>query len=152
MEMITRVCQSIVVLPEHQAICHSRISQWTSSRSKALSISGRISSQPAAFTAFSVLTTRKTSVAVMEFSSPKCTWCLSGDVILARTKDSLKYSLHLPRMSASLLSKAAFWYLMDPAVWNLLPRRRRMVCHKTLLQGCRVGVEGVGGFWVESDS
>jgi len=41
---------------------------------KVLSVSGRISSQPAAFSAtgYSVLTARKTSAAVMVFSSSDC--------------------------------------------------------------------------------
>jgi len=45
--VITPACQSFGALPEHQATWHTRFSQRTP-QSKALSISGRISSQRAA--------------------------------------------------------------------------------------------------------
>jgi len=55
-------------------------------------------------------------VAVMVFSSPKCTSCVFGSVIVTSFKRSLKYSLHLPRLSFSFLSKTPFWSLIDLAV------------------------------------
>jgi len=50
-------------------------------------ILGWIWSQPAAFPAFSVLTAGKISVAVMVFSSPDCTSCLSDGMIQMGSKD-----------------------------------------------------------------
>ena len=74
---------------------------------KVLNISSRTSSQPAASPALSVLTARKTSTAVISFSSPKRTSCLSDGVIVSRFKISLEYSLQQPRMP-SLLSNQHF--------------------------------------------
>ena len=53
----------------------------------------------------------------MVFSSPKCTSCVFGNVIVTSFKTSLKYSLHLPRISFSFLSKTPFWSLINLAVW-----------------------------------
>ena len=69
----------------------------------------------------------------MVFTFPKCTSCMCGVVVLIEFRRFLKYFLHLPRMFFSLLSKKPFWSLMDLAVWDLLPRRRGIVCQKTLL-------------------
>ena len=91
-------------------------SQPKNSLTKALSISGRISSQPAAFPVFSILTARETSAALRVFFHPKCTSCVFGGVTVTGFKRFLKYSLHLPRMSFSLLRKAPFWFSMDLVV------------------------------------
>jgi len=60
--MINPVRQSFDALPERQATWHAQFIEGAHSWFKVLSISGRISSQPAVF---SVLTARKTSSAVM---------------------------------------------------------------------------------------
>jgi len=62
----------------------------------------------------------------MVFSSPKCTSCVSDDVRANMFKISLKYSLHLLRISSSLLSKAQSWSLMDLTILDLLSQRRRV--------------------------
>jgi len=74
MEVVLSVCQSFGALPVHQATWHTRVSQRTFSRFKAFSISGRISSQLAAFPAYSVLTVRL----LWWHFLPKCTSCVSG--------------------------------------------------------------------------
>ena len=63
----------------------------------------------------------------------ECSSCVFGGVILTGFTRSLKYSLHLPRLAPSLLSKTAFCSLMDLAVWMLLPRRPRVVYQNNLL-------------------
>jgi len=67
-----------------------------------MNISGQISTQPAAFPDFCVLTTRETLAVVMVFSSPKCVcwWCNSDWVqeIIKIFSPSTKYA-------PSLLSK-----------------------------------------------
>ena len=63
---------SFGALPEHKSTWQiARVNQRT--WFKVLSISGWVSSQPAAF---SVLTARETSAAAMVFASPKCTLCV----------------------------------------------------------------------------
>jgi len=79
---ITPAFQSFGALPEHQDTWHTRVSQRTP-WFKALGISGRISSQPAAL---SVLTIRGASAAVMIFPSPKCTSCVFGCFFCHRSK------------------------------------------------------------------
>ena len=74
MWMITTVCQSFGALSKPKATWHTRVSQRTHSQFNALSISGRISSQPTAFPAFSVLTVWKTSGAAVLFPH-KCASC-----------------------------------------------------------------------------
>ena len=54
-------------------------------------------------------------------------------VILIEFRRVLKYSLHLPGMFSSLLSKATFWSLMDQAILDFLPRRRRILCQNHFL-------------------
>ena len=58
MGVITPVCQSFGVLPENLATWNTRVGHKTP-LFKAVSISGQILSQPAAFPALSVLTARK---------------------------------------------------------------------------------------------
>ena len=58
-----------------------------------------------------------------------CVWC---GVIVTGCERYLKCSLYLPSMS-SLLNKKTFCFLMDLAVWDLLPQRRRTVGQNTLL-------------------
>jgi len=117
--MITLICQLFGALPE-QATWHTQASQTAPCRFKALSISGWISSQPAAFPAFRVLTARKTLTALMLFCATKRISCVSGGVIVTGFKRSLKYSPDLPRMSSSSLSKTPFSSLMGLEVWDLL--------------------------------
>jgi len=70
-------------LLEYQAAWHAKVGQRT--RFKTLIISFKALSiplQPAAFPAFSALTARKTTDAVMAFISPKCASYVSGGVIV----------------------------------------------------------------------
>ena len=69
----------------------------------------------------SVVTARKTLVAMMIFSYPKCASCVSDGVIVIGFKRPLKYSLHLPRMFSSLLSMTLYWSSINLAVWDLSP-------------------------------
>ena len=85
-----------------------------------------VSSQPAAF---NVSAARKTSAAAMEFSSPKCTSCVSKVVIVTGFKRSLKHSLHHPRMSCPLLSKTLFWSPMD--LRSFAAKKPDTVCQNT---------------------
>jgi len=65
----------------------------------------------------------------------QCRWCFTptnaprvfGGVIVTGFKRFLKYSLHLPRISFSLLTKTPFRCLMDFEGWDLLPQRRHTV-------------------------
>ena len=57
-------------------------------------------------------------------------FCVCDSVRVTGFGRSLKCSLHLPRLSSSLLSKASFWTLMDLLLYCMvilysLPRRRR---------------------------
>jgi len=123
MGMISTVCQSFSALREHKATWHTWFSQ-ISPQFKALSISCRISSHPAAF---SVLTARKTSATVMVFSylnaPPVCP-------MVTEFKRSLKYTYtpHLPRMSFSLLTMTPFWSLTCLAIFTFLPQMSQTAC------------------------
>lgn len=68
------------------------------------SFSGRTSSQPPAQPAFSVITAR-----VFHANAPR----ISDGLIGTANKISLKYSLHLLRMSFSMLGRTKAWYVMD---------------------------------------
>jgi len=119
--IFSQVVQSSGALPQHQATWHTQVSQTSPFLFKALSISGRISSQPASFPVFSVLTAKKASAAVMAFYSPKWTSCASNGAKMSGFKSSLIYLLHLPRMSSLWLSKTPFLSLMDPATIDFWP-------------------------------
>jgi len=64
-----------------------------------LDISGRISSQAAAFPVFTAWASMINVTAVTAFSFPKCNSFMSGVVIVTEFSRYLKYSLHLSRMS-----------------------------------------------------
>jgi len=80
------------------------LDKWVIKRNplfKILKISGRISSQIAAFLATSILTDSKNSATVVVFFSSKS---------VIGFKRSFKFSLHLRMMSLSLLSKTLFGF------------------------------------------
>jgi len=60
-------------------------------------------------------------------------YCVSDLVRASGFKMSMKYSLHRPRISTSLLSKTRLWHLMDLGVCDMLPRRRWMVWQNIML-------------------
>jgi len=132
MVKVTLVCWSFVVLLQHQATSHTGVIQRTHSWFKVSIISGRISSQPVVFLGSSVFRIGRTSVAVMIFSSPKCIFCVSHGDTMAGSR-SLKYYLHLTRMTSALLSKTIYWSLKDRAAWAHLSRRPRLVREITFL-------------------
>ena len=108
---------------------HESAKELLNSRYLAFQVGVRQSLQPSVF-----WQSRMSSVSVVIFSSPKCTSCVSdGEILVTAFKRSIKYSVHLPRMSSSLLSKTTIWPLMDLVVWDLLLQRCWMVCQNTPL-------------------
>ena len=83
----------------------------------------------------SVLTAWKTFAALMIFSSPKYTSCLSDGVVVTGFKKSLKHCLHLVKTYSSLLRKTPIWSLMDlsgTVVLNLSYRIHRFNCYSQI--------------------
>jgi len=126
MGIITLVCHSFGVLLEHQASYDIRVSQGTHSRFKALSISSWISSQPAAFSAFIFLTARKTSAAVLIFSFPKCTFCVSDDLEVLSLKEILGILSLSARDVLLIAEQGKFWSLINLVLLDFLPCWRRV--------------------------
>jgi len=106
MGIITPIFQSFSALPEHQATWYTWASQ-TTPWFKALIISGRISSQSAAFCV--LIDRRKTSAAVMVF--PQKEPRMSDGVMVTAFKKIFEILSPYPRMSLSLLSKTPVWFL-----------------------------------------
>ena len=86
-----------------------------------------------ALTAFSNLTARKTSAAVITFSFCNSTSFVSDGVIVTGFKRSLKNSHHLLRMFSLFLSKTPFWSLTVLSVRHLLSQRPWMVLQNIFL-------------------
>jgi len=62
-----------------------------------------------------------TSGAVIAFSPRTSTSCVSDVVTVTGFERSLKYSLHLQKVSSLYLSETTFWSLKDLAMFHFLP-------------------------------
>ncbi|MEQ2309918.1 hypothetical protein AMECASPLE_003476 [Ameca splendens] len=94
------VCQSRGTVPDGQAMLKRRVNHDSSTTSRDMRYSGRISSTPEALPPPTFLTTSVTSAWMMKESNPEYPGSASTrECVMAGLRRSSKYSFHRPIMS-----------------------------------------------------